>query len=862
MKPEEKHTAYIREAWSSMLTKEDLLALLNYAKPLAYESKTVPFELKQLTWYSNPKINSKRYSTFSIKKKSGNERIIHAPVEGLKAIQKTLAYILQCVHEPHKAALGFVRERSIVDNARLHEGQRYIYNIDLKDFFPSVDQARVWKCLQLSPLNLNNRHRIERQWFELIQPGIGSVVTSKGEMLYYKINADRNKAKLLKYKGDYKAWIERVEQISKEHAVPPQRIVADSLTFLVKEKYTKLLTQADRSKLANIIAAICCTELEVERKNEQQEWLKVKCNVLPQGAPTSPVLTNIVCQKLDFLLSAVARRFGLKYSRYADDITFSSMHNVYQDNSEFLSELHRIVKQQGFHIQDSKTRLQKEGFRQEVTGLLVNEKVNVRKGYIKQLRMWLYYWERYGYERSEAFFLKQYFAEKGHMRRRNPGMVNVIFGKLEYLKMVKGEESELFKRLSKRYDILTSKNIQKQEQEVNSETDFDTTEGIKEGNTNDIANFHSNGEDKDNHEQVIHQIAKGEQEKLNIDEKRSLDIFRSHTKVDKHAMTASDQQLFSGKSNKGTLLTIPIIHEPRKLVNLLKNFSINDSPLKYTTHSWDAGRDAGIFKHIADFLDLARKQYSGFSFQLKTLSNNLNGKIYNFLLNPDVNEKGWGVHRIKFGWSSPVLVESCTKNDTLKPEDFILPETFQIFNRVTKSYETIQKFKQVVDIFKNEIEIRDENSVLLNLILEKHDKYLSSFSDPVINNLDNKTFYTDVQWLSKALDLIFENIQKRPQHREVFYSVINDKDDSLTLEIMQNNSNNRGKSFFDEKLTLSKGDFSEIAKYLKNLCDWSIESDFLEGSYKINYLTSELDTPPVEKIEKPNGFKYSLTFYK
>ncbi|NTS41959.1 RNA-directed DNA polymerase [Flavisolibacter sp. BT320] len=455
MKPDEKHTAYIREAWSQMLTKEDLLALLNYAKPLAYESKTVPFELKQLTWYANPKINSRRYSTFSIKKKSGSERTIHAPVEGLKAIQKTLAYILQCVHEPHKAAMGFVRDRSIVDNARLHEGQKYIYNIDLKDFFPSVDQARVWKCLQLPPLNLNNQQRKDRQWFQLIHPGIGSVTTSKGEVIFYKIDQDRNKVQLLKNKGDYKAWIERVEQIAEEHAIPAQKIIADSLTLLIKEKYTKLLEEADRSKLANVIAAICCTEMEVERKNEQEEWVKVKRNVLPQGAPTSPVVTNIVCQKLDFLLSGVTKRFGLRYSRYADDITFSSMHNVYQNGSEFVKELQRIIKQQGFHIKESKTRLQKEGFRQEVTGLVVNERVNVQKHYKKQLRMWLYYWEQYGYERASSFFLQQYIVDKGPYKGK-PEMAKVISGKLDYLRMVQGG-SRAYLTLKERFDNLKPK---------------------------------------------------------------------------------------------------------------------------------------------------------------------------------------------------------------------------------------------------------------------------------------------------------------------------------------------------------------------------------------------------------------------
>jgi hypothetical protein len=353
-----------------MQSREDLLHVLNVAKPLVYGDKAVPFQLKQLTWYANPKLGRKRYTEFKVKKKSGAERSIHSPVAGLKSIQKTMSFVLQCVYEPHNAAMGFVRDKSIVDNAKLHVGNMYVYNIDLKDFFPSVDQARVWKCFQLTPFNL-----------------------------------------------------------------------------------------ARSGVLANIIASLCCTEMEVERKSETGEWEKVKRNVLPQGAPTSPVITNIVCQKLDYLLSGVAKRFALKYSRYADDITFSSMHNVYQPESEFLKELKRIITEQNFHIKESKTRLQKDGFRKEVTGLLVNEKANVQQRYIKQLRMWLYYWERYGYERAYTYFLVQYVSDKVNIKKGKPDMASVIFGKLDYLKMVKGADNELYLKLKSRFDKCITTNI-------------------------------------------------------------------------------------------------------------------------------------------------------------------------------------------------------------------------------------------------------------------------------------------------------------------------------------------------------------------------------------------------------------------
>lgn len=456
MKLEQEHIDQIRTAFEKMQSKEDLLHLLNEVKPLIYGEKAVPFELKQLTWYANPKLGGKRYAEFKIKKKSGSQRSIHAPVKGLKALQKTLAFILQCVYEPHKAAMGFVRERSIVDNAKIHVGSNYVYNIDLKDFFPSIDQARVWKCLQLKPFNLNKVSTAEPQYIKweefkkeyLKTEELVKFYKGKGRMftntpygtLYVANNFDLEKDKYVLMGGS-------------SLKTKAGKSLEGTLWLVNK------IPETSRLDIANIIASLCCTEMEVERKNEKGEWEKVKRNVLPQGAPTSPVITNIVCQKLDYLLSGVAKRFGLKYSRYADDITFSSMHNVYQPESEFLKELHRIIAEQNFHIKESKTRLQKDGYRKEVTGLLVNEKANVQQRYIKQLRMWLYYWERYGYERASGFFLQQYVADKGHVKSGKPDMANVISGKLDYLKMVTGAENELYLKLKSRFDQRITTNI-------------------------------------------------------------------------------------------------------------------------------------------------------------------------------------------------------------------------------------------------------------------------------------------------------------------------------------------------------------------------------------------------------------------
>jgi hypothetical protein len=478
MKIEQSHIDQIQTAFQKMQTKEDLLQLMNEVKPLIYGEKTVPFQLKQLTWYSNPKLAKKRYTEFKVKKKSGADRTIHAPVKGLKAIQKTLNFILQCVYEPHQAATGFVCDKSIVDNAKLHVGSKYIYNIDLKDFFPSIDQARVWRCLQLTPFNLNDKNFIVEEEIisEVISfddilreynPTQARIINNTSGDYFHLIYTIEGKEKYISIKIENAITLngllieDKVKEIISDYAVYCYKTDGGNYMKLQHKNNFRMPTRTilhSRLKIANILASLCCTEMEVERKDKLTgEWIFEKRNVLPQGAPTSPVLTNVICQRLDFLLTAVANRFGLKYSRYADDITFSSMHNVYQPESDFLKELHRIVADQGFHIKESKTRLQKEGYRQEVTGLLVNENVNVQKRYIKQLRMWLYYWERYSYDRAYSFFLQQYVSDKGHNLKGKPDMANVIDGKLNYLKMVKGAENGMYLKLRERFDRLIKK---------------------------------------------------------------------------------------------------------------------------------------------------------------------------------------------------------------------------------------------------------------------------------------------------------------------------------------------------------------------------------------------------------------------
>ncbi|MBO6081546.1 MAG: RNA-directed DNA polymerase [Bacteroidales bacterium] len=196
--------------------------------------------------------------------------------------------------------------------------------------------------------------------------------------------------------------------------------------------------------IASALAGLCC--MEVDGADGPRY-------VLPQGGPASPVITNIVCHNLDWKLSGLARRFHLHYSRYADDITFSGDHFVYEEGGVFLTEFRRIVAEQNFRLNDKKTRLNRRGERQEVTGLVVSDRVNVPREYVRDLDNLLFIWERYGRDAAYAKFLSRYTPKKGRMVKK-PDMEAVVRGRISYLKMVKGADSPVWKRLRKRFDIL------------------------------------------------------------------------------------------------------------------------------------------------------------------------------------------------------------------------------------------------------------------------------------------------------------------------------------------------------------------------------------------------------------------------
>ena len=338
---------------------ECLVYLMNDMQSWAHELELVKYPYPPFTTRQMNKLLDRRdrkYKQFFIPKKSGGTRKITAPSDDLNRVQRWLSIALQCLFTPHPCATGFVTGRSVVTNAAMHTGKKYVYNIDLKDFFPSIKESRIRAVL---------------------------------------------------------------------HKITPFELLPDG---------------------AALIARLSCRHY-----------------VLPQGAPTSPVLSNAVCIRLDRRLNQLSKKLNLTYSRYADDITFSSDENLFDKRFQLLIE--EIITSEGFRINPDKVRLQCNNVaangkmlrqRQEVTGIVVNEKTNVSRQYVRLLRAILHNWKKHGYAYAVTRFMMFYPKEKGFERYKGqiPPLENYVSGKLEYLGMVKGKDDPTYRVMKLEFNKL------------------------------------------------------------------------------------------------------------------------------------------------------------------------------------------------------------------------------------------------------------------------------------------------------------------------------------------------------------------------------------------------------------------------
>ena len=198
---------------------------------------------------------------------------------------------------------------------------------------------------------------------------------------------------------------------------------------------------------AEVISQICCRD----------------DGSLPQGGAMSPFVSNFVCRNLDNDLLQFARKLKIRYSRYADDLTFSTSRaalpeeliNIKSNPAQPGARIDAIVLRNGFEINTAKVAHQSHRRRQEVTGIVVNEFPNVRRPFLRAIEGAIYAWEKHGGENAQREYETKY-------RDRDGGglyLQNVIRGRIAYLNMVRGESDYLMRRLIRRFNRLATHQI-------------------------------------------------------------------------------------------------------------------------------------------------------------------------------------------------------------------------------------------------------------------------------------------------------------------------------------------------------------------------------------------------------------------
>jgi retron-type reverse transcriptase len=175
------------------------------------------------------------------------------------------------------------------------------------------------------------------------------------------------------------------------------------------------------------VLALLCTECprRLVRYAGTLYWVATGPRGLPQGACTSPALSNQVARRLDRRLQGLAKRLEVRYTRYADDLTFSGSAELPPRLGYLLARVRRIAEEEGFALNDKKTRVLRRHRAQVVTGLVVNERPGVSRKEVRRLRAILH---RARHEGLEA-----------QNREGRPNFRAWLLGKIAYVKMARAE---------------------------------------------------------------------------------------------------------------------------------------------------------------------------------------------------------------------------------------------------------------------------------------------------------------------------------------------------------------------------------------------------------------------------------------
>ncbi len=345
----------------------------------------------------------------------------------------------------------------------------------------------------------------------------------------------------------------------------------------------------------------------------------------------------------------------------------------------------------------------------------------------------------------------------------------------------------------------------------------------------------------------------------------ALEFQKDASKTDERLSKIEEVLKGSGEAKKeqnNKPLKFPIIHNPYKTVELLKHFTIDNSALKYSTHSWEMGK----FSSYDNFIEQIETEWKkDVSDNLKNLNERLHAKISNFLFNKHLglkNQRGfynaWGRYRLKFGWSSPQLKKYMDSGENKDPFRCPIPENIKALEKEKKIF----FFEDYVNQFKNEIEVREDNKTLNKIINSLWENELSFDFHVKTNGEDGVSFFTDVAYFEETIKLIFKSFRKRTEFPNITIDVDNDFDNKICFIKITQEESLCTRDIKDPKISLpNSGDLSTIITNLRNLANFSISANFKDGnSYRINILSSNNSDKHIEKIDSVIGFTYELKF--
>lgn len=151
------------------------------------------------------------------------------------------------------------------------------------------------------------------------------------------------------------------------------------------------------SQVASLLALVCTEAPTDEVQLDGQRYFVARGErVLPQGAPTSPMLTNLLCRRLDARLAASAAKLGFRYTRYADDLSFSADSQHSRGTGKLLWRVKQIVASEGLTVHPDKQQVMRKHQQQHVTGIVVNDKLSLDRDTLRRFRAVLHQAERHG----------------------------------------------------------------------------------------------------------------------------------------------------------------------------------------------------------------------------------------------------------------------------------------------------------------------------------------------------------------------------------------------------------------------------------------------------------------------------------